>query len=357
LPNSPFGIFIQVAGYDNGGIKKVQLPKLRVIGKTDRGLVRQGNEDYVHIDEANQVFAVCDGMGGHQAGEIASMTAGQTLHTTFSSFAKGILDDPRLALGRTIPYSADLLVKSIRLANRAVAMQAAGNSALSGMGTTIVAVSFEADVMAIAHVGDSRAYRLGQKELEPLTRDHSWVAEMQRTHNLSDAEANQLVGRNVITRALGVKDIVEVDLRIVKVKPGDMYILCSDGLCGFADDDEIFSVAQKSRGDIDRLADDLVQMANDRGGSDNVSVIIIEVIESAESPLPEAEPMTFPVETDIQQAAEDEWLARFLARENTPVEQSPQTSPHQPPSKKALFTIMALFAIVAVIIVYMATQK
>ncbi len=300
---------------------------------------------------------MCDGMGGHQAGEIASMTAGQTLYATFTNFATGILDDPRLALGRTIPFSADLLVKSIRLANRAVAMQAAGNVALSGMGTTIVAVSFEADVMSIGHVGDSRAYRLNEKTLEPLTNDHSWVAEMQRANNLSDAEANQLVGRNVITRALGVKDCVEVDLRVIKVKSGDIYILCSDGLCGFADDDEILSVARKSRDDIERLAADLVQMANDRGGADNVSVIVIEVLESIESPLPEAEAMTFPFETQPQQVAEDDWLARFLARENSTAELSAKTPPPQPPSKKALFTIMAVFAIVAVIIVYMATQK
>lgn len=357
MPGSPVDIFIWSKERDDRGTRKVRLPKLRVIGKTDRGLVRQGNEDYVHIDEANQVFAVCDGMGGHQAGEIAAMTAGQMLQTTFSVFAKGILDDPRLALGRTIPYSADLLVKSTRLANRAVAMQAASNSALSGMGTTIVAVSFEADVMAIAHVGDSRAYRLGQKELEPLTRDHSWVAEMQRTHNLSDAEASQLVGRNVITRALGVKDSVEVDLRIVKIQPGDVFILCSDGLCGFADDDEIFSVARRSREDIDKLATDLVQMANDRGGSDNVSVIVIEVIEAAHSPLPETESLTFPAESDDQKAAEDEWLARFLARENTPVEQPPERTHHQPPNKIVLFTILAVFAVVAVIIVFVATQK
>lgn len=296
-------------------------------------------------------------MGGHQAGEIASMTAAQTLQATFSDFAKGILDDPRLALGRTLPYSADLLVKSARLANRAVAMQSANNASLSGMGTTIVAVSFEADVMAIAHVGDSRAYRLGQNELEPLTRDHSWVAEMQRTHNLSDAEANKLVGRNVITRALGVKDSVEVDLRIVKVKAGDIFILCSDGLCGFADDDEIFSVARQSRGEIAKLAADLVQMANDRGGADNVSVIVIEVIEAAQSPLPETESMTFPPETEDQHAAEDEWLDRFQSRAEAQSEQIAPPSVHSPPNKKVIYGIMVAFAIVAIVIIFLATKN
>jgi protein phosphatase len=309
------------------------------------------------LDETNQVFAVCDGMGGHQAGEIASMTAGQTLQSTFSDFSKGILDDPRLAMGRTLPYSADLLVKSIRLANRAVATHAAGNAALSGMGTTIVAVGFEADIMAVAHVGDSRAYRLNQKELEPLTSDHSWVAEMQRTHNLSDTEASQLVGRNVITRALGVKNCVEVDLRIVKVKAGDIYILCSDGLCGFADDDEIFSVARKSRDDISRMAGDLVQMANDRGGADNVSVIVIEVIEAAPSPLPEAAPMTFPVESEDQQTAEDEWLGRFQSRAESESQQPAPSPLPPPPNNKVIYGMLVAFAIVAVVIIFFATQK
>ncbi len=335
--------------------KGTSLPKLNVIGKTDLGLVRPGNEDYIHLDETNMVFAVCDGMGGHQAGEIAAMTAAQALQTTFSAYAKGILDDPSLSLGRTLPYSADLLIKSIRLANRTVAGEAARNAELSGMGTTVVAVSFEADVMSVAHVGDSRAYRVDEDQLVPLTNDHSWVAEMQRTHHLSEIEASQLIGRNVITRALGVKNVVEVDLRILKVKPGDIFLLCSDGLCGYADDDDIFAVAREARQDINRMANDLIQMANDRGGADNVSVIVIEVLEAAESPLPEVEPMTFPVETDIQQTAEDEWLGRFSVRS---VEAHEQVAPEPkaPPSKKVLFGILLVFAVLAAIIIFLATK-
>jgi protein phosphatase len=317
--------------------------------------VRPGNEDYIHLDETNMVFAVCDGMGGHQAGEIAAMTAAQPLQTTFSAYARGILDDPRLSLERTLPYSADLLVKSIRLANRSVTGEAARNTELSGMGTTVVAVSFEADIMSVAHVGDSRAYRVDEDQLVPLTSDHSWVAEMQRTHNLSEAEASQLIGRNVITRALGVKNVVEVDLRIIKVQPGDVFFLCSDGLCGYADDDEIFAVARKSRQDINRLAQDLIQMANNRGGADNVSVIVIEVLEAAASPLPEVEPITFPVETDIQQTAEDEWLGRFSARVIEAKEQS-TPEPKAPPNKKVLFGILLVFAVLAVIIIFLATK-
>lgn len=295
-------------------------------------------------------------MGGHQAGEIASMTAGQTLQAAFSNFAKGILDDPRLALGRTLPFSADLLVKAVRLANRAVAQRADGNTEFSGMGTTIVAVAFEADIMSIAHVGDSRAYRLNPKGLEPLTRDHSWVAEMQRTHNLSDAEASQLVGRNVITRALGVKDVVEVDLSVVKIKPGDQFLLCSDGLCGFADDDEIFAVARRTTDDIEKIAANLVRMANDRGGADNVSVIVIEVMEVSESPLPEVSASTFPAESEDQRAAEDDWLGRFQRQEEEP---QPAAQPAQsaPPNRKVVITVLVIFAITASLLIYFATRN
>ncbi|MBI5266177.1 MAG: serine/threonine-protein phosphatase [candidate division Zixibacteria bacterium] len=331
------------------------LPKLRVVGKTDRGLVRPGNEDYIHLDEANLVFAVCDGMGGHQAGEIASMTAAETLRAVFSAFAREILEDPRLALGRTLPYSADLLVKGVRLANRSVGLQAAANAELSGMGTTIVAVSFEADIAAIAHVGDSRAYRLSEQALEPLTSDHSWVAEMQKTHQLSESEANSLVGRNVITRALGVRETVEVDLCVTKVKVGDILLMCSDGLCGYADDDEIFRVARRSIQNIEQLADDLVQMANDRGGADNVSVIAIEVLAVSPSPLPEVAPITFPVETPEQLAAEVEWLGKFAAERL-----APEKEPGDPPKPKAkgwlLFSILAALIVVSVLIFILVTK-
>jgi serine/threonine protein phosphatase PrpC len=331
------------------------LPKLRVVGKTDRGLVRPGNEDYIHVDEANMVFAVCDGMGGHQAGEIASMTAAEMLKGVFSVLAKGILNDPRLALGRTLPCSADLLVKAVRLSNRSVGQQAAANADLTGMGTTIVAMSFEADIAAIAHVGDSRAYRLTDQALEPLTRDHSWVAEMQRTHQLSESEANSLVGRNVITRALGVRETVEVDLCVTKVTNGDIFVLCSDGLCGYADDEEIFRVARQSKQDIEKLAYDLVQMANDRGGADNVSIIAIQVLLASPSVLPELTTVTFPAETPEQQAAEDHWLGKFAAERLAPPD-TPVGPPKAPPNKTVLFSILAVFAIVAVVIIILATK-
>ena len=324
--------------------------QLKVSGKTDVGLVRPGNEDYLHLDPDNHIYAVCDGMGGHQAGEVASMTASQTIRTAFTEFGGQNLDSSALNIGRTLPPMGERLLKSIRMANRAIHNRASENPELSGMGTTVVAVAFEADIMSVCHVGDSRAYRLRERDLEPLTRDHSWIAEVQETQGLSTEEANSFVGKNVITRALGVRDNVEVDYRIVKVRTGDKFILCSDGLCGFADDDEIFDVAIKYSDDPNKLTDALVQMANDRGGSDNVTVITIEVIEVDESPLPEMEVLTLKAENGSTLAAEDAWLTK-MAELQTQAE-ADEKKGGGGTNKLILLTIFLVFVIVAALIIW-----
>ncbi len=325
--------------------------QLKVAGKSDRGLVRPANEDYLHLDEGNAVFAVCDGMGGHQAGEVASMTASETIGVIFARFQNDLSEDERLSVGRDLPGSGLTLLKSIRLANRRIYQRAAADPALSGMGTTIVATAFEQDLMSIAHVGDSRAYRLEDKRLQPLTRDHSWVSELRQTQRVSDDEILSMVNRNVITRALGVRESVEIDYRLVRVAPGDVYILCSDGLCGFADDDEIFSVADPVRSDPGRIADRLIQLANDRGGSDNVTVIAIEIRKVDESRVSEADVFTLPEETAEQLQAEDEWLARLTSFQ---MERGARDrhGPKSPAANRLVMTlIFVAFIIVAAIIV------
>ena len=324
--------------------------QVKVVGKTDVGLIRPGNEDYLHLDEKSQVYAVCDGMGGHQAGEVASMTASATIRQAFSRFGSELLEDPALNIGRTLPPSGELLLKAIRLANRAIYNRALLDIELSGMGTTVVAVALEADIMSICHVGDSRAYRLRERDLEPLTRDHSWVAEIQASQNLSPEEANSVVGKNVITRALGVREAVEVDYRIIKVKPGDKFLLCSDGLCGFADDDEILEVAGKHLDDLNKLADALIQMANDRGGSDNVTVVAIEIAEVKPSPLPEVDVFTLAAETQDTLDAEDRWLDRLA--ELDAAEDETGSSDGRGVSKLVLLTIFLVFVAVAILIVW-----
>ncbi len=327
---------------------------IKVVGKSDVGLVRTGNEDFLHIDKSRHVYAVCDGMGGHQAGEVASMSAASTLRMLFSKAENEIANDPTLAIGRILPPSGDLLLKSVRIANRHIYNQALSNDAQSGMGTTIVALTFDRDMMSIVHVGDSRAYRLDERELVPLTRDHSWVEEIQSAQNISREEAETAVGKNVITRALGVRGTVETDYRLTKVKKGDIYILCSDGLCGFADDDEIFEIANRSRNDLNKLVDSLIQMANDRGGADNVTVIALQIEDVTESALPEVEVFTLKAETEEQLAREDEIIKRLQVYEMD--DSITQETVATKESKKPIVLIFALFIVIAMIIMYISAS-
>ncbi len=330
----------------------------KAVGKTDIGLVRTGNEDYLQLDPQNNVFAVCDGMGGHAAGEVASMTAAEIVSTSFSHFQRELLDDETLAFGRTVPDTGTILVKSIRLANREIYNRAQTDSALSGMGTTVVALSLEADYMSIAHVGDSRAYRIEDRELVQLTKDHSWVQEMQDSQRINLSEADASVGKNVITRALGVRHDVEVDYRLLKVKAGDKFMLCSDGLCGFADNDEIFDVIKRAAGNIEKIADLLVKMANDRGGMDNVTVAVIEIEKVEECPIEECEAFTVSAESPELLRIEDLWLQKINTKRQEIAEMDDKPSEEKKtPEKKVILAIFAGFFIIVLLFVWMLISK
>lgn len=325
--------------------------RLKVAGKTDKGLVRPGNEDHLHIDLQNNVFAICDGMGGAQAGEVASFLAGEVLHRSFNQFSQPILDDPSLNFNAPVPATGGLLLRAIRLANRAIFRRSTEDSTLAGMGTTIVALAFESDHMTVAHVGDSRAYRLEASQLVPLTIDHSWLNEIQKSQQITIEEASTIVGKNIITRALGVREWVEVDYSAFKVKPGDVFVLCSDGLCGYSEDDEIHRVAVKYRENVDDIVDNLVRLALDRGAPDNVTVIAVEVVEVATTGLPATATATLPQETSATLGAEDRWLEKFEA---TPL---PVTQRDSKPNKAFIIGMFALFAVISVLIIVFGQGK
>lgn len=332
---------------------------IKSAGKTDIGLVRSGNEDYLYLDDRNHVYVVCDGMGGHQAGEVASMSAVQTIEVVHNELRRSVLKDERLSPGRSLPDETDLLLRSIRLANREIHNRALANPAMAGMGTTIVALTFEHDLVGIAHVGDSRAYRLDRKELTPLTADHSWVNEMQAAHNMSQQEAESIVGKNVITRALGVREGVEIDCRLVRVQAGDTFILCSDGLCGFADDDEIFEVADRNREDLQKIVDNLVRFANDRGGNDNVTVVAVRVEDVRPTDIPEVPKFTLPPQSPDFVAAENEWLTR-IHEFDTPEPPAPRTQAKKKAgglSKVVVILIVLVLAAAAWAVLYFTNTK
>ncbi len=336
--------------------------KVVAAGRTDVGQVRQQNEDTLHTDHANRVFAVFDGMGGHQAGEVASQTARDVLDAVFNEFSQELLSDERLHVGRALPDTTSLLLRGIRLANRQVYNQSKADSAKSGMGTTVVAMTAEADVMTVVHVGDSRAYRLDRDHLTPLTVDHSWVAEMQATHNLTEEEAGSVVGKNIITRALGVRENVEIDCRLVRTEPGQVYLMCSDGLCGFASDNEIFDTAAELRDNPQEMVKALVDLANGKGGLDNVTVIAVTVEEVDETGIPEVDLFTLGAESPELLEVEDEWLGRFDAelkkkRSEPPPQVTTEEQEQKPQSKALLAFIFLIFVLIALAIIYFYPAK
>ena len=324
--------------------------KITSAGKTDIGLVRKTNEDSIWINEELDLYIVCDGMGGHQAGEVASKEACDVIHYCFSNLASEISGDSVLSIPADFPVRGDLLVKSIRIANRSIYIKSRSRSDYSGMGTTIVAAVLQDDIINIAHVGDSRAYLFSNNNLFPLTMDHSWVAELEQSGQYTRQEVAKMANKNVITRALGIHETVEIDLRARRVKPGDIYIMCSDGLCGYASDDEIYSVVRECNGDVDMITENLVQMANDHGGVDNVTVaaIRIEKVEGT-SDIPELDPVTVSVEGDEAVLRENQIVESIVKlRQNTEViEQKPQ-----PQSNKGFYALIFFIIIVIGYILY-----
>ncbi len=283
---------------------------IQCAGKTDIGLVREANEDSFRLLPHKKLFIVCDGMGGHRAGEVASMTACDLIVRLYDEGFDRLLRDDRLRLPRLFPPSTDVLTKAVRIANHWIYHLASGDSSMSGMGTTIVAAAIEEDIITILHVGDSRIYRYNDGILERLTVDHSWAAEIEQAENVSAEEARRMVNRNVITRALGVRETVEIDVGIRKIVSGDFYILCSDGLCGLVKDDDIRRVIAGGHGDVDTIAGQLIELANNRGGTDNVSVIAVKTAgEIGSSALTEMATVTVDPEPPEFFPIEEEWVA------------------------------------------------
>jgi serine/threonine protein phosphatase PrpC len=238
---------------------------LRWGASTDVGRVRTNNEDSLLVEPP--LFAVADGVGGHAAGEVASAIAVATLKAAF-------------ALGPE-HASRDGLADAVRQANEAIYARAAQDPNLRGMGTTLTAIALvheEEDVLAVVNVGDSRAYRLRDGELEQITDDHSLVEELVRAGQITPAEASVHPQRNIVTRALGLLPDVEVDCFGILPYAGDRFVLASDGLTDEVDDRGIASILRRIA-DPEEAARELVDTAKDHGGRDNVTVVVVDVVD------------------------------------------------------------------------------
>jgi protein phosphatase len=226
---------------------------------SDTGRKRRHNEDSYVV--APPLFAVADGMGGAQAGEVASKLAAAALEDT----------DPGTISG------PEKLTQLIQEANRRVYERASADPSTSGMGTTMTVALVEGDAVTIGHVGDSRAYLVRNHELEQLTEDHSLVNELLKSGKLSRAEAEVHPQRSVITRAVGTDPDVDVDAFVITADIGDVFLLCSDGLTDMVADDEILQIVEKSPEDLDRVTKSLVAAANRGGGEDNITVVAFAI--------------------------------------------------------------------------------
>jgi len=235
--------------------------KLRVGARTDVGRVRKGNEDSFTAEDP--LFAVADGMGGHQGGEVASSLALETI-------GKG---------SRPIE-------KMVQEANQAVYRRADQDPGLSGMGTTLTALVADGEVLRMAHVGDSRAYMLRDGRLQRLTKDHTVVQRLVDEGKLTAEEAEIHPQRSILTRALGVDESLQVDQGAIEPRTGDRLLLCSDGLTGMVDEERITRILIENP-DPQAAADALVEAANEAGGQDNITAVVMDVLEAKGEPVPQ----------------------------------------------------------------------
>lgn len=251
---------------------------VQICSETDPGKARTQNEDSVVFDAATGLCVLADGMGGHNAGEVASGMA--------TAFIKSDMRNWIADAGKTI-LPTDLqaaIVQSINKANGAIFNMSRGNPQYSGMGTTLVVGVFHADYLVLAHIGDSRCYRMRQNQIQQLTKDHS-VMQEQVDHGLLTPDQTQpRLGQHLVTRALGVDLLVQADFNHYSVVPNDIYLMCSDGLSDMLDDAAIGAILQSAEA-LEVKARQLVAAANAAGGRDNISVLLAQVGEPGTSGL------------------------------------------------------------------------
>lgn len=245
--------------------------QVRFAGETNVGMKRSHNEDSIYLPDTERLLVVADGMGGHASGDVASATAVETI----AEFFKATEEEPDI----TWPFMIDAngradenrLVTSIKLANLKIFEAASKNAKLKGMGTTVVACFITDEAVLLAHVGDSRIYRVRQHKIKQVTEDHSLLNDYIKMKRLDPEDAGSFPQKNVIVRALGMKENVGVDIQRHEPQIGDLYLLCSDGLNDMVSDPDILRCVL-SEPDLDKCCDRLVKLANANGGQDNITV-------------------------------------------------------------------------------------
>jgi protein phosphatase len=248
---------------------------LEAFGLTDVGRRRKLNEDNFLVDPETNLYAVCDGMGGHNAGEVASRMAIETLASFISRSHREKEITWPYGLDVNLSFDGNRIKTAVKLANKRVFKAADNRDEYTGMGTTVVLSIVTDDVLTIGGAGDSRAYLLRDGQLSQLTRDDSWVSAAWAEGILSSDEIEKHPLRNVITKAVGAKETLDTDIVEHKLQDGDVAMLCSDGLHGMISDQEILEVLGRDPGPLEDAAARLIAAANEAGGKDNVTAVLL----------------------------------------------------------------------------------
>ena len=249
-------------------------------GLTDVGRKRKHNEDAYALDVNEGLFIVADGMGGHAAGEVAAKITVETIGEFIAATRQKEEATWPFRYDHQLQFNSNRLAIAIEKANERVMAAVAAQPWLKGMGTTVVAGLLNEKTLSLAHVGDSRAYMFREGELTRLTDDHSWVHEQVAAGILTEEDAKSHPLKNVVTRALGGGPSVSADLQELSFQPGDEFILCSDGLTTMLSDEEIQESIESER-EPQSLCRKLVDMANERGGVDNITVVVVRIPDGA----------------------------------------------------------------------------
>ena len=251
--------------------------RVRFAGDTNIGRKRDHNEDSIALPETGERIAiVCDGMGGHASGEVASRLAVELIVDHLTETGKQQVLTWPYKVDRDLRKDVNRMITGVMLANLEIWERSQREARFKGMGTTCVAMYFLDDHMIIGHVGDSRCYRVRGPEMTQMTEDHSLINDYIRMKRVTPEEAENWPHKNVIVRALGMKESVQVDIMTEKPQVGDTYLICSDGLTGMIKDDQMQHILMMER-DLDRCVDRLITAANEEGGVDNISVVLARI--------------------------------------------------------------------------------
>lgn len=252
--------------------------KLRAAGLSHVGMKRTHNEDALCLLSEYSLYIVADGMGGHSSGEVASRMAVETISNFFKMTTRDEESTWPFKEEKNLRYDENRLVAGIKWSNRRIYEAASREPKYKGMGTTIVTAFFTQGGAYLGHVGDSRGYRIRDGRIEQITEDHSLLNDYIKANKLTPEEIENFPHKNVIVRALGMKELVQVDVNRLDPRPGDYYLLCSDGLSGMISDDTILDVVLSTK-DVKAACKIMVDKANEAGGTDNVTLSLIELLE------------------------------------------------------------------------------